>query len=275
MSVDEKSVDPILLTRFHVACEDGDELCVEEFLNSTLDINGKNKSRGDDTALHAACHNCQCDIVSLLLSHGANPEQRNAYGQTPLHVAYGYTSSATSAKKLALVRMLLDRGANVNARDKYGGTALHFFLDEADIVKELLARGATVNAQEKIGCWPVLHAAASYGSLESVQLLLQAGANINASDGCGNTTALDVAYLRCYEIRACLEEALANSWSRKAQREYLDIVIALAPLNLPAYILLWSLDWLPQFTSKPELAKIRLLECVYESRRRIVAQRQE
>jgi hypothetical protein len=51
-----------------------------------------------------------------------------------------------------------------------------------------------------------------------------------------------------------------------------DIVIALAsaPLNLPAYVLLWIIDWLPHLErAHSELKKIRLIANVIESIRRV------
>jgi hypothetical protein len=54
-----------------------------------------------------------------------------------------------------------------------------------------------------------------------------------------------------------------TGWSRDCHNSYRELVLALAPLNLPSYVLLWILDWLPQFGPKPEIKKIRLIDGIY------------
>jgi hypothetical protein len=49
-----------------------------------------------------------------------------------------------------------------------------------------------------------------------------------------------------------------------------DIVIALAPLGIPCWVLLWIVDWLPHVAQVgTDLLKIRLIERVTESMRKI------
>jgi hypothetical protein len=56
----------------------------------------------------------------------------------------------------------------------------------------------------------------------------------------------------------------------KVHAMILDAVITLAPLQLPAYILLWIFDWLPWIErAHVELKKIRLIESVIGSIRRV------
>ena len=267
-------VDQKLLKQLHIACEFGNELKVREWLIGTTCVDSVDQSCWNETALHAACRGENCNIVELLLAHGANLEVRGWNGWTPLHYAAVHM-------KLDIVKLLLDRGAEINARDIHGSTALYKVVSDAAIVKELLARGAIVNSNEKTNPWPLLHTAARDGSLESVRLLLAAGANVHARSRFGGQTALDVARSRAKfvpsgsAIAQCLEEAVARSWSKEVHRDYLHIAIALAPLNLPTYILLWLLDWLPEFALKPEIKKIRLLERIYESRRRRMLEHRE
>ena len=46
---------------------------------------------------------------------------------------------------------------------------------------------------------------------------------------------------------------------------YVGIVIALEPLHLPVYVLMWILDKLLEFAYKREMLKVRIIECVYAS----------
>merc|ERR1712194_363713 len=97
----------------------------------------------------------QPDIAKLLLRYGANPDQRNAFGWTPLmqtvmmgetlqesddgkdkedHRSGTQRRAEDNPKIIEIVQMLLDAGADINARghsewgvvDYRGDTALNF-----------------------------------------------------------------------------------------------------------------------------------------------------
>jgi ankyrin repeat protein len=75
------------------------------------------------------------DIVRQLLEHGADPNARNL--STPLHVA-------SSRGQLEVSRLLLSHGANVDEKDEEGRTPLQVALSEGhiEIVKLLSDHGA-------------------------------------------------------------------------------------------------------------------------------------
>jgi hypothetical protein len=56
---------------------------------------------------------------------------------------------------------------------------------------------------------------------------------------------------------------------------YLDVVLALLPLELPAYVLLWILGWHPVYVHAREIDRIRLIERAMRSRRKVLAARGE
>ena len=58
-------------------------------------------------------------LISLLLAHGANVDDLDADGNTPLCLA------AKNLHQVEVVRFLVSRGANVNAADSQGNTPLH------------------------------------------------------------------------------------------------------------------------------------------------------
>lgn len=93
------------------------------------------------TALHFA-HGPS--IVKVLLQElGANPNARDAAGQTPLHMEWGASASKTKA--------LLAAGANPNARDADGRTPMFYHVGHPDCIKALLAAGADPYAKDKKG----------------------------------------------------------------------------------------------------------------------------
>jgi hypothetical protein len=50
----------------------------------------------------------------------------------------------------------------------------------------------------------------------------------------------------------------------------LGAVLALAPLQLPAYVILWIVNYLPWSDAIPDIAKLRLIERVLATRRRVL-----
>lgn len=148
------------------------------------------RDKSDTTPLfHAVKH---VEATRLLIDFGADVNARNRYGTTPL-IAMPATSSVG---RLSVTRLLLNAGANLNACDNDGMTALHMACDDDDDkwAKLLLERGADVNANGSTGT--PLHCAAELGSVECVRLLLQWGADTRAIRPKNKTTALHYAVQR-------------------------------------------------------------------------------
>lgn len=82
------------------------------------------------------------------------------------------------------VKILLEFNPDaVNFKDSEEKTPLHWavYNNQRDIINVLLEAGANVNVTEVIGITP-LHYAAERGYVEVVELLLDAGADVNAQD---------------------------------------------------------------------------------------------
>lgn len=118
------------------------------------------------------------DVVRDLLDHGADPNGKFPYNNTPL-------TAAVSTGNTAIVELLIAHGADVNATNGNNDTPLVCAAsrDASEIVKLLLAHGAKVDAAGSQGNTP-LNALALYGDVkrcESAELLIAAGANVNAA----------------------------------------------------------------------------------------------
>jgi uncharacterized protein len=173
------------------------------------------------------------EVVELLLTHGADPNSRSEWGETPLMFAntaakvkllvanhadldardkQGKTALMKAATRgdVAVASALVESGANVNAVDNKGSSALLYSLDRenmahgdeiatlpgrrAEITRRLLlAKSLDVNAQNDDGETALLRAV-RLGNPELVKSLLAHRADPNRSDVFGDT-AVTLAYV--------------------------------------------------------------------------------
>ena len=107
--------------------------------------------------------------VSLCLKGGAEPNARNKYGETPLHMA------AKFAKAPGVVSVLKKAGGDLRARDKKGRTPLHtaaVFGKTPGVVTALIKAGADLGARDKRGRTP-LEFAKKFSRTPAVVVVLQ------------------------------------------------------------------------------------------------------
>ncbi len=174
------------------AARKGDDAAVEKALKQGLPI--ESTTDKGETALCLAVISGHVSTISTLLSHNAQLEARTKKGLTPLLCAHENVSTS----RMEVMRVLLLAGANIDAKDENGNTALHqaVSLSRPDLVQLLLSFTPNLELQNYIGESPLLSAVdfntLSYAEkiLESVQLLLDAGADTKQTDKKGQTAVL-------------------------------------------------------------------------------------
>ena len=143
-----------------------------------------------ETPLIKACGHNQTDIITFLLSQGANPNQIPGNGNTGLLLAVARTN-------FNVAQALLESGATetINWLNVDKETPLTWAVKKNDqkLVELLLQHGADVNLQfTKKRVKNPLHYAAEIGNMQIVQMLVEAGGNPQLPDHKGRT-AIDLA----------------------------------------------------------------------------------
>ncbi len=125
------------------------------------------------------------DIMLLLLEKGADPNVRDADGETALMLAI-------RAGSTELVRLLLDNGADLNTRDNHrGNTALILAVraGSTEVMRLLLEKGVDPNIRNNRE-ETALMGAVEERSTEVTRLLLDNGADPNLRNNTGETALI-------------------------------------------------------------------------------------
>ncbi|KAF8681806.1 hypothetical protein HU200_045244 [Digitaria exilis] len=164
--------------KFLMACDSGNLRRIKALVES-LDEDDKESLESVRMeglgALHAAAMKGNVDVCRYLvevLKFDINSVSSPELGMTPL-------ISAASEGQIAAVRYLLDKGADPNKQDHEGYAPLH---DAAkggfdEIARLLLSGGAIVDISSADGT--PLHAAAAFGKISVMQILLEHHADVN------------------------------------------------------------------------------------------------
>ncbi|MGG1660899.1 ankyrin repeat domain-containing protein [Brevibacillus sp. NRS-1366] len=160
------------------AVEEEDIDMVKVILESKGNPNGKDTY--GNTALHLAVERDNEEIVRALLQAGANPNMTDNYEKTPLGVAIDYASEE-------LVKILLKHGANPNLKSSNEYLLINAIEEEKEeVIKDLLAHKANPNVTDNYGN-PALELAIERGNMDITKELLASNIELNLKNKYGKT----------------------------------------------------------------------------------------
>ena len=185
---------------FPTSCSPCNIHLVQAIIGHGADVNAMNK-RGQ-TTLWFACCSGQTEFVKILLDAGANPNIADKNGESCLHAAvYGRCSAET-------IQNLINHGAHVNAVNEDGATALLLACSstQSEMVDVLLKAKADPNVLDRDGDTSLHAASEANCSKETLQKILEYGANVNAVNKRGRTALLlNCSYGQMDSIHVLLE----------------------------------------------------------------------
>jgi ankyrin repeat protein len=190
----------------------GDLARMKQALDEGADANAVD-GEGTPALMNAALYGTAAHM-KMLVDRGADVNARNPMDATALHWAAGDSAKA---------RLLIEHGAEVNAVSKLGRTPLMAAASvagNASTVRLMLSKGARVDLKDNIEPIPIIPAgggkgtalmeASRTGDLETVRMLVEAGAKVNET-GARNATALSEAVM--YSRRDIVEFLLSKGAS--------------------------------------------------------------
>lgn len=157
------------------------------------DFNGKSRKDGSgvnapldargSTALHFAVEKNDAAAIEKLTRVGANPNQKDKEGQTPLF-------TAITLRNIDMVRLLVDHGASFEARDDKKRNALDWAIEKecpVEFIAQLRGFGADPASPAIDSRRTAMHLAAEKNRPDLIEYLHNAGLSLNQQDSNGAT----------------------------------------------------------------------------------------
>jgi len=188
----------------------------------------KQKAVDAEKQMDEAVRTGDFEALKAAVENGGNVDGRyKGMGKPYLLVIFDSVNHENSAwgsveccqNRLKMARLLLSHGADPNARDEDAKTPLYWACQwqNYDVVKQLIDRGAKVNLleagrQELYSNYDPLIMAAQKRKPEIVQLLLEAGADMEVRDEAGYTPL----HLACAHNRPAIARLLIEAGAKPA-----------------------------------------------------------
>ena len=165
----------------------------KELLDSGTDVNSwSSLGKGDHTPLMYAVYMGHVEVARVLVEAGADVNTAHAPDHTVLY--HALESFQLSAE---LVQLLVDAGVDVNHKSlfwtvEFASRTLAGGSEVQEVMRILIDAGADVRARDESGT-PVIVHAVRYRNNQLVETLLRSGADIDATEQSSGRTALGLA----------------------------------------------------------------------------------
>ena len=203
----------------HAAAIGNARECAELLLNNGGKVNLPT-NEFVEPVLHCAIRNQSDSVVELLIERGADVSQRNYFNETPLHVA-------CAVQSVPCAKMLLEKSVvELTAVEEKNRTPLHFAVmstrSSVELVELLIEKGANINASDNSG-FTALHIAALNEQSQCVESLIWAGADLSATNN-KSVSALSIILKKIPEamvvFRKRLDESIKLKRPSQKDREF-------------------------------------------------------
>ncbi|XP_054713567.1 serine/threonine-protein phosphatase 6 regulatory ankyrin repeat subunit B-like [Uloborus diversus] len=169
--------------KMFMALEEGNLKLLKFYLKNGADINAR--SINLSTALHFAAKGSSLETIKFVLEQNLDANVKDITGQSPLHVAAAY------GRKNIVTFFVQKVGLHVDDLDNYCKTPLHIAAKNGhiDTVEVLLQNGANTIAHDLRGLSPVYYAIINH-HLNVAKILLQKDASVSINEATGGFTPL-------------------------------------------------------------------------------------
>jgi len=210
---------------------------VKQIIDKDISLLEFTNPRGS-TPLTIAASSGQTELVTFLISKGANVNAVNNFGNTPLHYA-AWSSDLTSFKALhekgalinkqnsqgqtplqyacmggnrQILQYCIQQGMDIHKKIDDGSSLLHWaaYGGNIDIFKYLESEGMDMNQGDKDGSTPLFWAATGKKPEMARYLVEERHADVNFHDNAGNTPLCSAIQAGSYEVTVYLLEKGAD-----------------------------------------------------------------
>lgn len=204
--------------------------------------------------IHVAVYNGNLQIVKILLDAGADPNQVNRSGETPLFVAI----ARHTPEHIDIARYLLDQGANPNIRSKAFVTALDLALDaKSPELIRLLGSKVNVDQMDKNGFLPIFKAIANKDT-PSVMALLDCKLDTSLKSRGGNPILIEAVLNGGVDVvKGLVDHGFSLEVTDTKGRSPFQLAMLVGDFNLASFLLEKSP---PEFIKSQERALVKFVQ---------------